>query len=195
MSNKNSWESYLWLPPYLQNSILFLPLINISVTFSYCYNLVSQISSKRRCPNTISTTKKDYATHNKCNSEVAEKFIRCYLWQTVIATFRIRKDDKQADAVTFHYNRHENDKYIQQSFNPTYPRNHFRTIRYEISHARHLKIIKNLYPAILSMKQHALRNFSKWYVAIAILSSFGYNPFKRSNRKKELYFLELYYKH
>ena len=112
------------------------------------------------------------------NSEVAEKFIRCYLWQTVIATFRIRKDDKQADAVTFHYNRHENDKYIQQSFNPTYPRNHFRTIRYEISHARHLKIIKNLYPAILSMKQHALRNFSKWYVAIAILSSFGYNPFK-----------------
>ena len=73
----------------------------------------------------------------------------------------IRKDDKQADAVTFHYNRHENDKYIQQSFNPTYPRNHFRTIRYEISHARHLKIIKNLYPAILSMKQHALRNFSK----------------------------------
>lgn len=30
-----------------------------------------------------------------------------------------------------------------------------------LDHARHLKIIKNLYPAILSMKQHALRNFSK----------------------------------
>ncbi len=27
----------------------------------------------------INHKKKDYATHNKCNSEVAEKFIRCYL--------------------------------------------------------------------------------------------------------------------
>ena len=54
-------ESYLWLPPYLQNSILFLPLINISVTFSYCYNLVSQISSKRRCRFSIRSIKGERA--------------------------------------------------------------------------------------------------------------------------------------
>ena len=48
-----------------------------------------------------------------CGPETAIKYIGRYLGRPVIATSRIDKYD--GSMVTFHYNRHEDDKYIQET--------------------------------------------------------------------------------
>ena len=57
----------LTIDKYLRN---FFILLQSSLT---------DIFKKGDVPILYQPQKKDYATHNKCNSEVAEKFIRCYL--------------------------------------------------------------------------------------------------------------------
>ena len=53
-----------------------------------------------------------YAKPNKCDPKNVIKYIGRYLGRPVIATSRIDKYD--GELVTFHYNRHEDDKYIQE---------------------------------------------------------------------------------
>ena len=143
-----------------------------------------------------------YAKPNKCDPETVLKYIGRYLGRPVIATSRIDSYDEDSETVTFHYNRHEDDKYIQETIPALdfirrlirhIPEKHFKMIRYGGLYARHREIDKNLHLAISKAKRHTLRDFNKWRTAI--LSSFGYDPLKCPDCKHEMLFLELYFNH
>ena len=84
-----------------------------------------------------------YAKPKKCNPSIVTKYIGRYLGRPVIATSRIDKYD--GDNVTFHYNRHEDDKLITETL-PVLdfmklliqhiPEKHFKQIRYYGIYAR-----------------------------------------------------------
>ncbi|MCI5493245.1 MAG: transposase [Lachnospiraceae bacterium] len=136
------------------------------------------------------------------NPEAVIKYIGRYLGRPVIATSRIDRYDEASETVTFHYNRHEDDKYIQETIPALdfikrlirhIPEKHFKMIRYGGLYARHRKIDKNLHRAVSRTKHHVFRNFNKWRTAI--LSSFGYDPLNCPDCKHEMLFLKLYYNH
>ena len=140
-----------------------------------------------------------YAKPNKCNPKSVVKYIGRYLGRPVIATSRIDKYD--GDFVTFHYNRHEDDKYVQETIPALefierliqhIPEKHFKMIRYVGLYARHRYIDKHLIRAISKEKHSVLKDFNKWRQAILI--SFGYDPLKCQCGTTML-FLELYFKH
>ena len=54
-----------------------------------------------------------HAKPNKCNPNTVVKYIGRYLGRPVIATSRI--DNYDGDYVTFHYNRHEDNKYVEET--------------------------------------------------------------------------------
>ena len=54
-----------------------------------------------------------YAKPNNCDPKTAIKYIERYPVRPVIATSCI--DNYDGDFVTFHYNRHENDQYIEET--------------------------------------------------------------------------------
>lgn len=87
------------------------------------------------------------------------KYIGRYLGRPVIATSRI--DSYDGDNVTFHYNRHEDDKYVVETIPAIdfikrlirhIPEKHFKMIRYGGIYARHRKIDKHLHRAISKEK-------------------------------------------
>lgn len=121
-------------------------------------------------------------------------------WRPVIATSRIDKYD--GEMVTFHYNRHEDEQYIQETVPAMefiqrlirhIPEKHFKMIRYGGLYARHRKIDSKLHRAISKSKHHIYRSFNQWRTAI--LSSFGYDPLECPDCKHKMVFLELYYNH
>lgn len=140
-----------------------------------------------------------YAKPNKCDPKIVTKYIGRYLGRPVIATSRIDKYD--GEFVTFHYNRHEDDKYIEETIPviefierliPHIPEKHFKMIRYGGLYARHRNIDKKLIHAISREKHHIFRSFNKW--RIAILSAFGYDPLECKCGSK-MVFLELRFNH
>ena len=140
-----------------------------------------------------------YAKPNKCNPTTVIKYIGRYLGRPVIATSRIDKYD--GDYVTFHYNRHEDDKYVEETIPATefierlirhIPEKHFKMIRYGGIYARHRDIDKNLNRAISKEKHSFLRGFNKWRTSQ--LSAFGYDPL-RCDCGSTMLFLELYFNH
>ena len=54
-----------------------------------------------------------YAKPNRCDPKTVTKYIGRYLDRPVITTSRI--DSYTGDLVTFHYNRHEDDQYVQET--------------------------------------------------------------------------------
>lgn len=78
-----------------------------------------------------------YAKPNKCEPKTVVKYIGRYLGRPVIASSRI--DNYDDDSVTFHYNRHEDDSYVEENL-PVMefierliqhiPEKHFKIIRY-----------------------------------------------------------------
>ena len=140
-----------------------------------------------------------YAKPNKCDPTTVVKYIGRYLGRPVIASSRIDKYDE--DSVTFHYNRHEDNKYVEETL-PVMdfiqrliqhiPEKHFKMIRYGGIYARHRDSDKKLHRAISREKQPFYKDFNKWRTAI--LSSFGYDPLKCQCGTTML-FLELYFKH
>ena len=54
-----------------------------------------------------------YAKPDKCDPKTVVKYIGRYLGRPVIATSRIDKYD--GEFVTFHYNRHEDEKYVEET--------------------------------------------------------------------------------
>ena len=140
-----------------------------------------------------------YAKPNNCDPKTAIKYIGRYLGRPVIATSRI--DNYDADFVTFHYNRHEDDQYVEETI-PVMefiqrlvrhiPEKHFKMIRYGGIYARHREIDKKLRRTISREKHHIYRSFNQWRTAI--LSSFGYDPIKCECGTTML-FLELYFNH
>lgn len=140
-----------------------------------------------------------YAKPNKCDPKVVTKYIGRYLGRPVIATSRIDKYD--GESVTFHYNRHEDDVYVEETV-PVLefierlirhiPEKHYKMIRYGGLYARHRDIDKKLCRAISSEKHHIYCSFNKWRTAI--LLAFGYDPLKCSCGSS-MVFLELYHKY
>ena len=84
-----------------------------------------------------------YAKPNKCNPKTVVKYIGRYLGRPVIATSRI--DNYDGVFVTFHYNRHEDEKYVEETLPAMdfikrlirhIPEKHFKMIRYSGIYAR-----------------------------------------------------------
>ncbi len=141
-----------------------------------------------------------YAKPNLCDPKNVIKYIGRYLGRPVIATSRI--DNYDGDTVTFHYNRHEDNKYIEETLPAIdfikrlirhIPEKHFKMIRYGGLYARHREIDKPLFRAISKNKHRIYRNFNQWRTAI--LLSFGYDPLECPDCKHKMVLLELYYKH
>ena len=95
-----------------------------------------------------------YAKPNLCDPKTVVKYIGRYLGRPVIATPRIDKYD--GEMVTFHYNRHEDEQYIEETVPSTefiqrlirhIPEKHYKMIRYGGLYARHRKIDSELYRA------------------------------------------------
>ena len=141
-----------------------------------------------------------YAKPNLCDPRIVVKYIGRYLGRPVIATSRIDKYD--GEMVTFHYNRHEDEQYIEETIPAMefiqrlirhIPEKHFKMIRYGGIYARHREIDSKLYRAISKSKHHIYRSFNQWRTAI--LSSFGYDPLICPDCQHRMEFLELYFNH
>ena len=141
-----------------------------------------------------------YAKPNLCDPRIVVKYIGRYLRRPVIATSRIDKYD--GEMVTFHYNRHEDEQYIEETIPAMefiqrlirhIPEKHFKMIRYGGIYARHREIDSKLYRAISKSKHHIYRSFNQWRTAI--LSSFGYDPLVCPDCQHRMEFLELYFNH
>ena len=141
-----------------------------------------------------------YAKPNLCDPRIVVKYIVRYLGRPVIATSRIDKYD--GEMVTFHYNRHEDEQYIEETIPAMefiqrlirhIPEKHFKMIRYGGIYARHREIDSKLYRAISKSKHHIYHSFNQWRTAI--LSSFGYDPLVCPDCQHRMEFLELYFNH
>lgn len=141
-----------------------------------------------------------YAKPNLCDPRIVVKYIGRYLGRPVIATSRIDKYD--GEMVTFHYNRHEDEQYIEETIPAMefiqrlirhIPEKHFKMIRYGGIYARHREIDSKLYRAISKSKHHIYHSFNQWRTAI--LSSFGYDPLVCPYCQHRMEFLELYFNH
>ena len=141
-----------------------------------------------------------YAKPNLCDPRIVVKYIGRYLGRPVIATSRIDKYD--GEMVTFHYNRHEDEQYIEETIPAMefiqrlirhIPEKHFKMIRYGGIYARHREIDSKLYRAISKSKHHIYHSFNQRRTAI--LSSFGYDPLVCPDCQHRMEFLELYFNH
>lgn len=126
-----------------------------------------------------------HAKPNKCRPKHVLKYIRRYLGRPVIATSRI--DNYDGDYVTFHHNRHEDNKLVVETI-PVLdfikklirhiPEKHFKMVRYYGIYARHRNSDKNLVKAIPESKHNFFHSMTQWRNSIAF--SFGYDPLKCS---------------
>ena len=141
-----------------------------------------------------------YAKPNKCDPSTVIKYIGRYLGRPVIATSRI--DSYDGDSVTFHYNRHEDNKYVVETIPAIdfikrlirhIPEKNFKMIRYGGLYARHREEDKRLHRAVSVQKKRLFLSFTQWRTAI--LTSFGYDPLKCPNCRHDMEFLELYLNH
>ena len=141
-----------------------------------------------------------YAEPKECNPDDVIKYIGRYLGRPVIATSRIDKYD--GENVTFHYNRHEDDVYVEETIPALdfisrviqhVPEKHFKMIRYYGLYARHRESDKKLHRAISREKHRIMLSFNRWQTSI--LSSFGYDPCTCSECGHTMVFLDLYYNH
>lgn len=141
-----------------------------------------------------------YAKPGLSNPATVTKYIGRYLGRPVIATSRIDKYD--GDFVTFHYNRHEDDKLIYETI-PVLdfiqrlirhiPEKNFKMIRYYGIYARHRNSDRKLRHIISKDKHRIFLSFNRW--RDCLLSSFGYDPLKCPHCNSTMLFLELYFNH
>ena len=141
-----------------------------------------------------------YAKPSQCDPKTISQYIGRYLGRPVIATKRIDKYD--GEMVTFHYNRHEDNKYVEETIPALefmerlvqhIPEKHFKMIRYYGIYARHKQADESIFRAIPKEKHEILLKFNKWRPAI--LSSFGYDPLKCSCCGNTMVVLDIYYNH
>ena len=141
-----------------------------------------------------------YAKPNKCDPRIVTKYIGRYLGRPVIATSRI--DSYDGEKVTFHYNRHEDEKYVEETIPALefierlirhIPEKHFKMIRYYGLYARHDDASKKVRRAIGKDKHKYLLDRNKWRNSIA--RSFGYDPIQCPCCHKTMALLEIYFRH
>lgn len=141
-----------------------------------------------------------YAKPTLTDPKKVTEYIGRYLGRPVIATKRIDRYDTENDTVTFHYNRHEDDVYVEETI-PTMefierliqhiPEKNFKMIRYYGLYARHRAIDQKLYRVRSAEKQRVFMSFTRWRASI--LLSFGYDPLKCPDCQKEMAVLDIYY--
>ena len=141
-----------------------------------------------------------YAKPTLCGTDSVIKYISRYLGRPVIATSRI--DSYDGDNVTFHYNKHEDDSYVEKTV-PVLdfislliqhiPEKHFKMTRYYGLYARHRGSDEKLRRAVPKSKRRILLDFNKWRQLT--LLSFGYDPLQCPKCNHKMEFPELYHKH
>ena len=138
-----------------------------------------------------------YAKPNKCIPRDVLKYIGRYLGRPVIATSRI--DSYDGEFVTFHYNRHEDDKLVYETIPAMHfikrlirhiPEKHFKTVRYYGIYARHRKSDNGLIRAIHPSKHSFFLSLNRWRDSIAF--SFGYDPLRCPCCNNHMSLLDLY---
>lgn len=143
-----------------------------------------------------------YAKPRKCESKQILKYIGRYLGRPVIATSRIDAYDKENDTVTFHYNRHEDEKLITETIPAIdfikrlirhIPEKNFKMIRYYGIYARHRQSDTFIRRAISKEKHRVYWSFCTW--RNAIMDAFGYDPIKCPFCGTTMVVLEHYYRH
>ena len=131
----------------------------------------------KHCPNGFYVYAKPTLTNNK----QVIKYIGRYLGRPVIASSRI--DNYDGKNVTFHYNRHEDDKLIVETIPATefikkliihIPEKHFKMIRYYGLYAKYHKHKSSLFLAVPIEKRRFLESLNSWRTSL--LLSFGYDP-------------------
>ncbi len=138
-----------------------------------------------------------YAKPNLCDPDTVVKYISRYLGRPVIAASRI--DSYDGEYVTFHYNKHEDNSYVQKTI-PVLdfiklliqhiPEKHFKMTRYYGLYARHRESDKSLAKAVPKFKHKILLDFNSWRKLF--LLSFGYDPLQCPKCNHTMVFLELY---
>lgn len=141
-----------------------------------------------------------YAKPNLCDVDTVVKYISRYLGRPVIATDRI--DAYDGSNVTFHYNKHEDNSFVQKTI-PVLdfiqlliqhiPEKHFKMTRYYGLYARQRETDKKLFKAVPPSKHKIILQFNKW--RSLLLLSFGYDPLQCPKCKHNMVFLELYHNH
>ena len=140
------------------------------------------------------------AKPNLCTPDITIKYISRYLGRPVIALKRI--DSYDGENVTFHYNRHEDEKLIVETI-PVLefiqrliqhiPEKHFKQIRYYGLYARTKEQNKKLQLAISREKHKIILSLNRW--RDCTLRSFGYDPLKCPCCGQTMIFLEMYHNH
>jgi len=108
---------------------------------------------------------------NLCDPASVIKYIGRYLGRPVIATSRIDSYDR--DNVTFHYNRHEDNSFVEKTI-PVLdfiklliqhiPEKHYKMTRYYELYARHHEIDKTLHKTIHRSKHRILAELRQKYI-------------------------------
>ena len=141
-----------------------------------------------------------FAKPNLCDPHTVVKYISRYLGRPVIALKRI--DSYDGKNVTFHYNRHEDNVYVERTL-PVIdfiklliqhiPEKHFKMTRYYGLYARHREIDQNLFLAIHPPKRPLIKSFTKWRADI--MPSFGYDPLNCPCCGHKMSLTEIRYRH
>ncbi len=139
-----------------------------------------------------------YAKPTLSDTDTVIKYISRYLGCPVMALKRI--DSYNGEHVTFHYNRHEDNTYVQKTLPDLdfmrlliqhIPEKNFKMTRYYGLYASPRETAQSLYKAIPKYKHRLLRSFIKWRSNIPL--SFGYDPLNCPKCKHEMLLAELYY--
>ena len=139
------------------------------------------------------------AKPNFCTPDITIKYISRYLGRPVIASSRI--DHYDGEQVTFHYNRHEDDKLISETVPALnfierlivhIPEKHFKMLRYYGLYAKHHKQEKKLRKCLSNEKRRFLASIQDW--RNSILLSFGYDPLRCPKCGTSMLVLEVYHK-
>jgi hypothetical protein len=143
-----------------------------------------------------------YAKPSLADHRTVTQYIGRYLGRPVIATKRIDRYNKDADTVTFHYNRHEDNKYIERTLPAIefikllmqhIPEKNFKMIRYYGIYSRHREIDKNLRRQRTSEQRRIFTSFTRWRESI--LLSFGYDPLQCPKCNSQMEILDIYHNH
>ncbi|EOS35046.1 IS91 family transposase [Dubosiella newyorkensis] len=141
-----------------------------------------------------------YAKPNLCDPDTVVKYISRYLGRPTIASSRV--DSYDGENVTFHYNKHEDDSYVEKTL-PVLdfiqlliqhiPEKHFKITRYYGLYARRRELDKTIRKAVDPCKHKIILDWNQWRNLIFL--SFGYDPLECPKCKHKMVFMELYQKH
>ena len=140
-----------------------------------------------------------YAKPTLTDPSAVSQYISRYLGRPVIGLSRI--DSYDGESVTFHYNRHEDNVYVEKTLPAIdfirlliqhIPEKHFKMTRYYGLYARNRELDKSLNKLVPKAKHKIILDFNTWRNRIAL--SFGYDPIQCPACKKKMELLDLYYK-